>query len=506
VRLTRTVALMRAPFPALVVTLGLLAAGLTGLAIAPAASAFEPTLTYVDCPDEVKPANTKCAELTVPLDWQTPDDGRTTRIALRVIPSARGGGGFTFNPGGPSGSGIEIGEYVYSDLPRQVRDRFDFVMWDPRGVALSGPKLAGCSPKPEADLPLTGPVAWEKVWSEYAVATGAALSDCFAKNPDSAPYLGTWQVVRDMEAMRIALGYPRWNFWGMSYGTRIAYTYAKTFPDSLRTVIVDGSLWPQESVYRLSSQQPMAYQTALQVYSSVMGRAQTRKFEQILEVLDDTYIETAEGSITRWSFSGSVFGALGSQAAYSGIRDGINALYDALVGQPSTQTRRAAVRAVEALDDLQPDPSESYLFSFINCADLHDRPTPEMAGRVASSAARDYGTTFALATDNIVSCQGLPADYSPPVPSDWTTIELATPPVVVLSLGDRATPWLWGKIMANQYAGSRIINYNSSQHVTYMSTPSTCVNDPVTRYLLRRQLPPNNVFCSFVPSLPPPQA
>jgi hypothetical protein len=38
-----------------------------------------------------------------------------------------------------------------------------------------------------------------------------------------------------------------------------------------------------------------------------------------------------------------------------------------------------------------------------------------------------------------------------------------------------------------------------------MSTPSTCVNDPVTRYLLRRQLPPNNVFCSFVPSLPPPQ-
>ena len=497
---------MRPPVPAVLVTLGLLAAGLTSVAVAPAASAFEPTLTYVDCPDEVKPVSTKCAELTVPLDWQTPDDGRTTQIALRVIPSARGAGGFTFNPGGPSGSGIEAGAYVHAELPRQIRDRFDFVMWDPRGVGLSGPKLSGCSPRPTPELPLTGPVDWEKVWSEYAVATGGALSDCFAKNPDSAPYLGTWQVVRDLEAMRIALGYPRWNFWGMSYGTRIAYTYAKTFPDSLRTVIVDGSLWPQESVYRLASQQPMAWQTALQVYSSVMGRAQTRKFEQILEVLDDTYIDRGQGVITtRWSFSGIVFALLGSQANYPDIRDAINAAHDALVAQPSAQTRKAAVRAIGALDEPEPDPSEGYLFSFINCADLHDRPTPETAGRVAASAARDYGTTFAVSTENIVSCQGLPADYSPPVPRDWATIELATPPVVVLSLGDRATPWLWGKSMANQYAGSRIINYNSSQHVTYMSTPSRCVNDPVTRYVLRRQLPPNNVFCSFVESPPLPQ-
>ena len=498
---------MRLSIPTVLLTLGLLGAGLTGVALAPAASAFEPTLTYGACPQNVEPANTKCARLTVPLDWQTPDDGRTTTITLRVIPSGRSaGGGFTFNPGGPGGTGIESGPYVYAELPPQVRERFDFVMWDPRGVGLSGPKLRGCSPKPEPDLPLTGPVDWEKAWSDYAIAMGPALSDCFAKNPDAAPYLGTWQVVRDMEAMRIALGYPKWNFWGMSYGTRIAYTYAKTFPDSLRTLVVDGSLWPQESLSKLSSQQPMAWQTALQVYSSIMGRAQTRKFEQVLEVLDDTYIDRGEGILsTRWTFSGRVFSSLGSQMDYPNIRDAINSAYDALVAEPSAQTRKAAVRALETLDEPGPDASDSYLFSFINCADVHDRPTPEMAGQVAAAAARDYGTTLAVATENIVSCQGLPADYSPPVPSDWSTIELATPPVVVLSLGDRATPWLWGKIMANQYAGSRIINYNSSQHVTYMSTPSRCVNDPVTRYLLRRQLPANNTFCSFVPSPPLPQ-
>ena len=491
---------MRPPITALIATLGLLATGLTGLVMAPAASAFVPTLTYVACPDYVYPETTKCAELTVPLDWQTPDDGRTTTIALRVVPSKRKSGGFTFNPGGPSASGIEIGASVYDDLPKQVKDRFDFVMWDPRGVGLSGSKLTGCGAKPQPNLPLTGPVDWEKTWSDYAVATGTALADCFAKNPNSAPYLGTWQVVRDMEAMRIALGYPRWNYWGMSYGTRIGYAYAKTFPNSLRAMIVDGSLWPQETNYRLANQQPMAYSTALQVYASVVDRGQARKVEQILEVLDDTYIEGESNILSRWTFAQYVFGSLGSQYTYPSLKAGIDAVYQGLVVNPGVQTRKAAVRAVKPLDEPEPFWSESYLFSFINCADLHDRPTVETAGRVAASAALDYGTIYGAVTDNIVNCQGLAADYSPGVTSDWSTIVLETPPVVVLSLGDRATPWLWGKMMANQYARSRTINYNSSQHVTYLSTPSTCVNSPVTAYLLRRTLPPANVLCSYVPS------
>ena len=491
---------MRPPIIAVIASLGLLATSLTGLALAPAASAFEPTLTYVACPANVKPATTKCAKLTVPLDWQTPNDGRTTTIALRVIPSPRKGGGLTFNPGGPGGTAINIGKIVYDELPRQVKDRFDFVMWDPRGVGKSGPRLTGCSAKPEADLPPTGPVDWQKEWSEFAVVTGAALADCFAKNPNAAPYLGTWQVVRDMEAMRKALGYPAWNYWGMSYGTRIGYAYAKTFPGSLRTMLVDGSLWPQETLYRLSSQQPMAHYTALQVYSSVMGRGQARKFEKVLEVLDDTVLEEDGQTLTRWNFSQGVINNLGSQAYYPSIRVLIDSAYEALVVKPSVQTRSAAVRALKALDDPQPDPSDSYLFSFVNCADVHDRPSAETAGRMAASAAADFGTTFGMSTENIVSCQGLAPDYSPGVTSAWSTIVLKTPPVVVLSLGDVATPWIWGKSMANQYAGSRTINYNGSQHVTYLSTPSTCVNDPVTAYLLTKKLPAENVFCSFAPS------
>ena len=496
---------MRLRLPATVAaTLGLLAASLTGLAVAPAASAFEPTLNFIECPADATPEGVECAELTVPLDWQTPDDGRTTTIALRVIRSPRGAGGFTFNPGGPGGEGISIGDLIYDDLPRLMRQRYDFVMWDPRGVGLSGPEVTGCQPKPNSpNVPLTGPVDWEKVWADFAVATGEAIADCFAKNPDSAPYLGTWQVVRDLEAMREALGFPRWNYWGMSYGTRIGYTYAKTFPDSIRTMIVDGSLWPQESIYRLSSQQPAAWYTALQVYASVVDRAQARKFGQIMDYLDDTVVPVPDGQITRWSFGPFILNSLGSQAAYPALRSAIDSVYDLIFTEQTTRSRTRAAAAIEALGDPEPDPSLDYIFSFINCADLHDRPTPQTAARIAANAARDYGDVYAIAAINSVNCQGLPADYSPGVPRDLSTISLRNPPVVVLSLGDKNTPWIWGRTMANQYAGSRTITYNSSQHVTYLETPSRCVNNPVTRYVLFRELPRNNIFCGYAPSPQP---
>jgi len=39
--------------------------------------------------------------------------------------------------------------------------------------------------------------------------------------------------------------------------------------------------------------------------------------------------------------------------------------------------------------------------------------------------------------------------------------------------------------------------------VTYLETPSRCVNDPVTRYVLFRELPRNNTFCGYAPSPQP---
>jgi pimeloyl-ACP methyl ester carboxylesterase len=44
--------------------------------------------------------------------------------------------------------------------------------------------------------------------------------------------------------MRVALGYPRWNLWGGSYGTRVALEYLRRHPDRVRTLTLDGVASP----------------------------------------------------------------------------------------------------------------------------------------------------------------------------------------------------------------------------------------------------------------------
>lgn len=83
-------------------------------------------------------------------------------------------------------------------------------------------------------------------------------------------------------------------------------------------------------------------------------------------------------------------------------------------------------------------------------------------------------------------------------------ISLETPPVFVLSSGDAATPWVWGRSLANTFRGSRTITYDGTQHVAYLFVPSTCVNEPVSRYLLTRELPPRDVTCDYIPGGPSP--
>ncbi len=504
----------RARFLVPAVSLGLLAGSLIVAPVQAAApppsvdaTAFTPTLTYVTCPvGEKLPPRTRCATLTVPLDWQTPDDGNTIEIALRVTRSKQRGGGLTFNPGGPGGSGIDLAYEQYYELPVSVRNRFDLVSWDPRGVGLSGPALSGCSPATGANLPPTGPVDWQAFWEADLAETAAANAACLAANPDTASALGTWQVVRDMEAMRIALGYAQWNYWGMSYGTRIGHAYARTFPTSLRALIMDGSVMAGETLNRFGTTYPAGVQVARQVYASVAGRAQAHKIDTIFTYLDDSVISNEAGTLTRWDFQSLVGpnGLFMGQRNIPLLRALVNGLYDIVTAATPSARARALRGAGDVLERALKANEPAAVQTLINCADLHDRPTAGQLAAASIAAERQYGTTAPIAMGNASVCAGLPADMSPASPNGTSTITLATPPMFVLSTGDPATQWVWGRSMANTFARSRTISYASTQHVTYLQTPSTCVNDPVTRYLLTLQLPRADISCAFTPSPPPP--
>jgi len=53
-------------------------------------------------------------------------------------------------------------------------------------------------------------------------------------------------AAKDLERLRIGLGVDQLNVYGVSYGTRVSLVYERLFPDSVRTLILDG-IYPQST-------------------------------------------------------------------------------------------------------------------------------------------------------------------------------------------------------------------------------------------------------------------
>ncbi|WP_433361076.1 alpha/beta hydrolase [Actinoplanes sp. CA-142083] len=115
---------------------------------APQSRATVPTLAWEDCGDGVH----ECTPAQVPLDYRYPGGTQLTLQLRRwkaADPDARIGTLFIY-AGGPGSSGWDWVRSFATSATQEIRDRFDIVGFDPRGVHRSQPVVA-------AEFPLTGP-------------------------------------------------------------------------------------------------------------------------------------------------------------------------------------------------------------------------------------------------------------------------------------------------------------------------------------------------------------
>ncbi len=188
-----------------------------------------------------------CAVYAAPLDYRQ-EEGPTVELALRRMP-ARGGkpvGVLFFNPGGPGGTGTVQFPQWYGLFPAAVRQSFDIVSWDPRGIGES--TQARCFEDADEEAALFGdfgafPVSYDeqRAWRE---AYGKFAKACAANAAGILAHLSTADTARDLEQLRRASGGAPLNYWGVSYGTLLGATYANMFPDDIRALVLDGNLSP----------------------------------------------------------------------------------------------------------------------------------------------------------------------------------------------------------------------------------------------------------------------
>jgi pimeloyl-ACP methyl ester carboxylesterase len=182
-----------------------------------------------------------CAPFHVPENWDKPD-GRRIDLKLALIRSDAQVAErdlVVFLAGGPGQAATESYPRIAPGFAPMLRHR-NLLLLDQRGTGDS--HALACRENP-ADVD-TGTVD-ELDLDRVRTLTRACLDEV-ARDADPAQYT-TRAAVRDLEALRQALGAPEFDLVGVSYGTRVAQQYLRAHPEGVRSVILDSAV-PNELV------------------------------------------------------------------------------------------------------------------------------------------------------------------------------------------------------------------------------------------------------------------
>ena len=218
--------------------LPILLAALAVLSIGPAANA-EP-LTLSECRISAGPGassiEARCGTLSRPLDPSGEEPGEI-ELRVAVVPALN----LTPEPdpllpiaGGPGQGSVDF-YTAYAWAFESVRRDRDILLIDQRGTGESA--TMNC----EFDEDLIEGEFSTELTIEYT-------EQCLEQLPYDPRFFTTSVAVRDIEAVRESLGYPSLNLYGVSYGSRVAQHFARRYPASTRTLVIDGVVPPQISL------------------------------------------------------------------------------------------------------------------------------------------------------------------------------------------------------------------------------------------------------------------
>lgn len=196
----------------------------------------------------------ECAYLIVPVDYAQPN-GPTAAIGLYKVKATKPElkiGTIFQDPGGPGGSGMAAAASYAKEASGPLAERFDYIGFDPRGVSSSLPMIR-CNSSDSFDKQRQDADAYTA--EEKNAITKYNTNQCYENTgklfgidgKEFIAQVGTRNVVRDLDIARSVVGDAKINYLGYSYGTSIGYHYAKTFPDNIRTLVIDGVVNPFEN-------------------------------------------------------------------------------------------------------------------------------------------------------------------------------------------------------------------------------------------------------------------
>ncbi|AXB47634.1 alpha/beta hydrolase [Amycolatopsis albispora] len=451
---------------------------LVGL-VTPAAAAAPPErLRWEPCP--VAGSAQECATLRVPLDYREPHgeriDVRVSRIPARK-PEARHGV-LLLIPGGPGSSGLNRPSTL--DIPAEVRDRFDLVGFDPRGVGKSTPISCALSPE---DNGKTMPWPDADGGIEANVVQGERIAEACAEHGGPVlRHINTPNEVRDLDRLRQALGERKLSYWGLSYGTYVGAVYATMFPQHTDRVVLDSTGDPR----RVARGWLANYQIGVEDRFPDFARWAADPGNQLRLADDPAAVRPLFLDLAAKLDRTPMPGLTGN-----GLREALlrNLYTDA--GFPMIAQLMIAARDGTAVP-VQPQPPEDVLQNASAmavttvCNDV-EWPGSVRAHERAVAESRERFPLTAGMPVNITPCSFWPYEPVKPV---RITDHGPSNVLMVQNERDPSTPLAGAREMRRALGDrARMVTVDSGGHGAYRANGNACGDETVTRYLLSGRLP-----------------
>ncbi|MFN7151771.1 MAG: alpha/beta fold hydrolase, partial [Microthrixaceae bacterium] len=203
-----------------------------------------PVLDDGPCPEPgTDPTRVSCSVLVVPEDPARPSERQVELAVLHVRPAADladpaadDTAPVVYLHGGPGGAATPQWGVFLTVTDALGRDVY---LFDQRGGGASSPSLT-C---PEHDRALLAALTTTDTPAVERERVGDALAACHARLSAEGVDLDQYDLdasVRDLEALRSAIGAPALTLVATSYGTRLAQRYHELHPTRVAAMALDG--------------------------------------------------------------------------------------------------------------------------------------------------------------------------------------------------------------------------------------------------------------------------
>lgn len=475
----------------------------------------------------------QCASIQVPLDYAKPNGQRIDIAAIRhlAVGPGRHTGSLVVNPGGPGGPGTVVLPLIYNLLPAGIRDHYDVVSFDPRGVGRSDGLQ--CFASEDAENKMLGP------WADGFPVGSAQVSSfeqtqlrfdaqCARQGSAIISHMSSADVARDMDVIRRDLGERLLNYYGISYGTVLGATYANLFPGHTGNMVFDGNVSPiawadgdpevptglrigsdlgsartlrgflelcggaTVSDCAFSAGSPAA--TAAK-YATLLGRLRSRPltvssqpymYASTISVVDDfLYTTRAEPSIGEmgWRTGAQLLESIWNASAGSAI----SAISPASALPATSPAASSPAHASQPYNGIEQELG-------VECADSPHSADPAVYAAQARLATRRSGAFAPMWVWRSEACASWPGDDRDRYSGPWNR-PTASPVLVVGNTSDPATPYADAVGMSKVLAHGRLLTVDQYGH-TALLNGNACAAGYVTRYLLTGALPRTGTVCA----------